>query len=129
MSIAHRDGGPGDGKAVADLFRESFIATFGHLYAAEDLNAFLGGLTTEAFEEELASAAAPPAASDDMDELPPLLCRVALEERDPNHGRQLLAHLGCLRCPASALEGDPDDRGVGVGQQDQATRAVSHRPK
>ena len=54
MSIAYRDGGPGDGKAVADLFRDSFIATFGHLYAAEDLDAFLVGLTTEAFEEELA---------------------------------------------------------------------------
>ena len=56
MSIAYRDGSPGDGKAVADLFRESFIATFGHLYAPEDLDAFLVGLTTEAFEEELASA-------------------------------------------------------------------------
>ena len=55
MSIAYRDGQPGDGKAVADLFRESFIATFGHLYAAEDLDAFLAGLTTEAFEQELAN--------------------------------------------------------------------------
>jgi ribosomal protein S18 acetylase RimI-like enzyme len=54
MSISYRDGVAGDGKAVADLFRESFVATFGHLYAAEDLDAFLAGVTAEAFEEELA---------------------------------------------------------------------------
>ncbi|MDQ3075492.1 MAG: GNAT family N-acetyltransferase [Pseudomonadota bacterium] len=55
MSIAYRDGKPGDGAAVADLFRESFVDTFGHLYAAEDLDAFVTGITTEAFEEELAT--------------------------------------------------------------------------
>ncbi len=54
MNILYRDGNPGDGAAVADLFRESFIATFGHLYAAGDLGAFVAGITTEAFEEELA---------------------------------------------------------------------------
>ncbi len=54
MSVVYRGGKTGDGAAVADLFRESFIATFAHLYAAEDLNAFLAGVTSEAFEEELA---------------------------------------------------------------------------
>ncbi len=54
MNIVYREGKSGDGASVADLFRESFIATFGHLYAAEDLGAFVAGITTEAFEEELA---------------------------------------------------------------------------
>lgn len=55
MSVTYRNGAPGDGKAVADLFRDSFIATFGHLYARRDLDAFLEGVTAEAFEDELAS--------------------------------------------------------------------------
>jgi len=54
MSIAYRDGVPGDGAKIADLFRTSFIATFGHLYASEDLDTFLDGVTAEAFEAELA---------------------------------------------------------------------------
>ena len=54
MSIAFRDGRPGDGAAVAALFRDSFVATFGHLYSAEDLAAFLAGFTAPAFEAELA---------------------------------------------------------------------------
>jgi ribosomal protein S18 acetylase RimI-like enzyme len=53
MSIAFRDGRPGDGAAVAELFRESFIATFGHLYSADDLGTFLAGVTDLAFEAEL----------------------------------------------------------------------------
>jgi Acetyltransferases len=55
MSVSYRDGVPGDGKAVSQLFRESFIATFGHLYAPEDLDAFLEGVTPETFEHELAN--------------------------------------------------------------------------
>ncbi|QIK96771.1 GNAT family N-acetyltransferase [Sphingomonas sp. HDW15A] len=55
MSVTYRNGVSGDGKALADLFRESFIATFGHLYAKADLDAFLEGVTAEAFEDELAS--------------------------------------------------------------------------
>ncbi len=56
MNIIHRDGKSGDGASVADLFRESFIATFGDLYSAEDLSAFVAGITTEAFEQELADS-------------------------------------------------------------------------
>jgi len=52
--IAYRDGRPGDGAAVADLFRDSFVATFGHLYSDEDLGAFLAGVHRQAFEDELA---------------------------------------------------------------------------
>jgi ribosomal protein S18 acetylase RimI-like enzyme len=55
MSVTYRNGVAGDGKAVAELFRESFIATFGHLYAQEDLYSFLEGVTGQAFEDELAS--------------------------------------------------------------------------
>ena len=53
MSVAYRNGLPGDGAAIADLFRESFIATFGHLYAPEDLDAFLEDVTEQAFKDEL----------------------------------------------------------------------------
>ena len=54
MTIAFRDGRPGDGAMVAELFRTSFIATFGHLYSDEDLGTFLAGVRPEAFEQELA---------------------------------------------------------------------------
>jgi diamine N-acetyltransferase len=53
MSVTYRDGVPGDGAAIANLFRTSFVATFGHLYAQEDLDNFLDGVTAEAFEDEL----------------------------------------------------------------------------
>jgi ribosomal protein S18 acetylase RimI-like enzyme len=55
MSVNFRNAVPGDGASIAELFRASFIATFGHLYATEDLDAFLEGVTPEAFEHELAS--------------------------------------------------------------------------
>lgn len=54
MTIAFRDGRPGDGAPVADLFRDSFVATFGHLYSDEDLGTFLAGVHPQAFEAELA---------------------------------------------------------------------------
>jgi ribosomal protein S18 acetylase RimI-like enzyme len=55
MTVTYRDGRPGDGSKIAILFRASFIATFGHLYAKEDLDAFLEGVTADAFQDELAS--------------------------------------------------------------------------
>lgn len=54
MSLAYRNGRPGDGGAIADLFRTSFVATFGHLYSDEDLGTFLAAVTGQAFETELA---------------------------------------------------------------------------
>lgn len=54
MTIAFRDGRPGDGAAVADLFRDSFLATFGHLYSDDDLGLFLAGVSPQSFEQELA---------------------------------------------------------------------------
>ena len=46
-----------DADIVADLFRESFIETFGHLYAAEDLALFLARKTSAHFARELADSA------------------------------------------------------------------------
>lgn len=53
--VAYRDGRPGDGPRLSDLFCESFAATFGHMYAREDLADFLCKMDADAFEAELAS--------------------------------------------------------------------------
>jgi ribosomal protein S18 acetylase RimI-like enzyme len=55
MTVTYRDATPDDLAAVDALFRASFVATFGDLYAAEDLAAFLDGFTPEAWRGELAS--------------------------------------------------------------------------
>lgn len=52
MTVTYRDGGASDGAAVDALFRESFAATFGHLYRAEDLAAFFARFTPEAWAAE-----------------------------------------------------------------------------
>jgi diamine N-acetyltransferase len=44
----------GDSPIVADLYARCFIETFGHLYDRVDLDAFLGGVTSEAFAKEIA---------------------------------------------------------------------------
>ncbi|WP_240500071.1 GNAT family N-acetyltransferase [Sphingomonas montana] len=54
MVMDYRLGGPADAPAVAALFEASFVATFGHLYAAEDLAAFLGQFGAERWAAELA---------------------------------------------------------------------------
>jgi len=51
--ISYRDIGPEDAAALADLHRRSFVETFGHLYRAEDLEAFLRRLNEEGFRAEL----------------------------------------------------------------------------
>ena len=51
--ITYRDVGPDDAAALADLHRRSFVETFGHLYSAEDLAAFLLQLNEEGFRGEL----------------------------------------------------------------------------
>ena len=43
MSYAIRLAGPDDAPTLSRLARETFIETFGHLYPAEDLEAFLDG--------------------------------------------------------------------------------------
>lgn len=57
MSSTYRGGRPGDGKALSKLFCESFAATFGHLYAEEDIAAFLCDKQPEKYESELADPA------------------------------------------------------------------------
>ncbi|MCD2325197.1 GNAT family N-acetyltransferase [Sphingomonas sp. IC-56] len=53
--IRYRDAEAGDVSAIDAVFRESFVATFGHLYKPEDLAAFLGQFTLEAWTKELAT--------------------------------------------------------------------------
>jgi ribosomal protein S18 acetylase RimI-like enzyme len=43
MNINYRDAGPADAPALRDLFSESFVETFGHLYRPSDLQDFLDG--------------------------------------------------------------------------------------
>jgi ribosomal protein S18 acetylase RimI-like enzyme len=57
MSPTYREGRPGDGKALSELFCASFAATFGHLYAQEDIAAFLCDKQPEHFEAQLADPA------------------------------------------------------------------------
>jgi diamine N-acetyltransferase len=40
-AFSYRDATPDDAEAIADFARETWTATFGHLYPPEDLNAFL----------------------------------------------------------------------------------------
>ncbi|WP_310469040.1 GNAT family N-acetyltransferase [Sphingomonas sp.] len=57
MSVTYRDAVPGDAPALEALFRDTFVATFGHLYGAEDLATFLAGHGEEKWREELGDAA------------------------------------------------------------------------
>lgn len=57
MTVAYRNGRPGDGAALSKLFCASFATTFGHLYAQEDIAAFLCNKQPEHFEEQLADPA------------------------------------------------------------------------
>ena len=54
MTISYRSCGLEDAGAIDALFRKSFTDTFAHLYRSEDLEAFLGKFTLEAWEKELA---------------------------------------------------------------------------
>jgi ribosomal protein S18 acetylase RimI-like enzyme len=54
MTVTYRDATPADLAAVDALFRRSFVATFGHLYAPADLAVFLDGFTSAAWAAELA---------------------------------------------------------------------------
>ena len=55
--LAYRNGVPADAAALDALFDESFTATFGHLYAPEDLALFLSGFSVEDWARELADPA------------------------------------------------------------------------
>lgn len=51
--IRYRDAGLDDAALLAEVSRKSFAETFGHLYAEEDLRAFLAKLSEPAWTEEL----------------------------------------------------------------------------
>jgi ribosomal protein S18 acetylase RimI-like enzyme len=56
MSYAIRRAGPDDAALLSKLARETFVETFGHLYPAEDLNAFLeASYEVETLRREIAS--------------------------------------------------------------------------
>ena len=43
MNVEYRDAAPADAASLRELFAESFVETFGHLYRASDLQEFLDG--------------------------------------------------------------------------------------
>ncbi len=51
--ITYRDATPADAAAIADVFRRSFVATFGALYPVQDLDDFLATMTADAFRDQL----------------------------------------------------------------------------
>jgi len=55
--ITYRDGVPADAAALDRIFDVTFCQTFAHLYAAEDLEAFLGGFGIADWEAQLADPA------------------------------------------------------------------------
>jgi diamine N-acetyltransferase len=57
MTIAFRNAAPSDAHALAELGRRSFVETFGHLYSAEDLTAFLDNHSEESWAQELSDPA------------------------------------------------------------------------
>ena len=57
MSITYRRASVDDLAAIDAIFRTSFCDTFAHLYRPEDLTAFLGKFTPEAWAGELCDAA------------------------------------------------------------------------
>ena len=52
MTVSYRNATSGDLPAIDRVFRTSFCDTFAHLYRPEDLAAFLGQFTPEAWAEE-----------------------------------------------------------------------------
>ena len=58
MTVGFRDAAAGDAPAPAALGRTTFVATFGHLYSAENLAAFLAAHTVDAWRAVLAGGAA-----------------------------------------------------------------------
>jgi diamine N-acetyltransferase len=51
--ISYRPATPADAEAIARIFAQSFTDTFAHLYPPQDLAAFLGRFTLDAWRAEL----------------------------------------------------------------------------
>lgn len=56
MTVTYRDATAADGPALKELFAESFIETFGHLYRQSDLDEFLDTNSTQKWEAIFADA-------------------------------------------------------------------------
>ena len=54
MNVIYRDARPADGSELRDLFAESFVETFGHLYRPSDLQEFLDGNSLAKWDGNLA---------------------------------------------------------------------------
>ncbi len=54
MNVIYRDARPADGPQLRDLFAESFVETFGHLYRPSDLQEFLDGNSLAKWDGNLA---------------------------------------------------------------------------
>jgi ribosomal protein S18 acetylase RimI-like enzyme len=54
MTLTYRDAEPGDAAALRELFAESFVETFGHLYRPADLQEFLDGNSLDKWQANLA---------------------------------------------------------------------------
>ena len=57
MTVTYRHASADDLPDVERVFRTSFCETFAHLYSPENLGAFLGKFTSEAWQEEFDDAA------------------------------------------------------------------------
>ena len=57
MSVTYRTATAADVETIDRIFRTSFCDTFAHLYRPEDLNAFLGKFTREAWLGEIEDSA------------------------------------------------------------------------
>jgi GNAT superfamily N-acetyltransferase len=57
VTVTYRDAGPEDATTLAKLGRATFTETFGHLYAPENLAAFLGSHSPEGWRAELTDPA------------------------------------------------------------------------
>jgi ribosomal protein S18 acetylase RimI-like enzyme len=53
MTVTYRDATPADAAALDRIFDTAFCDTFAHLYAAEDLNAFLSSFGVSDWEQQL----------------------------------------------------------------------------
>lgn len=69
MTISYRDATPADAEALDRIFDTVFCETFAHLYAAEDLEAFLSSVGIADWEAQLSN--------------PAFSCRIAEEDGEP----------------------------------------------
>ena len=54
MTVGYRAAGPSDAEALRELFADSFVETFGHLYRPADLQEFLDGNSPAKWHANLA---------------------------------------------------------------------------